>query len=89
MLLVAFHVVAVAPAFFGAAVVLLALRAMTMHEAYETMEWHVLVLLAALIPVSHAVQTTGGTDLIAGWLTPAVQVLPRWGRSPSSSSPRW
>ena len=79
MLLVAFHVVAVAPAFFGAAVVLLALRVMTMHEAYETMEWHVLVLLAALIPVSHAVQTTGGTDLIAGWLTPAVQVLPPLG----------
>ena len=68
-----------APAFFGAAVVLLALRVMTMHEAYETMEWHVLVLLAALIPVSHAVQTTGGTDLIAGWLTPAVQVLPPLG----------
>jgi di/tricarboxylate transporter len=79
MLLVAFHVVAVAPAFFGAAVVLLALRVMTMHEAYETVEWHVLVLLAALIPVSHAVQSTGGTDLIAGWLTPAVQVLPPLG----------
>jgi di/tricarboxylate transporter len=47
-----------------------------MNEAYETIEWHVLFLLAALIPVSHAVQHTGGTDLIAGWLTPMVQLLP-------------
>jgi len=28
-----------------------------------------LVLLAALIPVSGAIQTTGGTDLVAGWIS--------------------
>ncbi len=37
-------------AFFGAAVLLLVLRVMTMHEAYETIEWPVIVLLGALIP---------------------------------------
>ena len=30
---------------------------MTMHEAYDTMEWHVLILLGALIPISHAMAT--------------------------------
>ncbi|KAA2214098.1 SLC13 family permease [Teichococcus oryzae] len=68
MLLVALHVVPVAIAFFAASVVLLLLRALSMHEAYEAMEWPVLVLLAALIPVSEAVQSTGGTDLIAAGL---------------------
>jgi len=69
MALVAARLVPVAVAFFGAAVVLLVLRTLTMREAYESMEWPVLVLLAALIPVSGAIQTTGGTDLVAGWIS--------------------
>ena len=73
--LVALHVAPVAIAFFGAAVVLLLLRVMTMHEAYETVEWHVLILLGALIPISHAVRDSGGTNLIAGWLSVAVHGL--------------
>ena len=76
MALLALHLVPVAVAFFGAAVVLLALRAMTMREAYGTVEWSVLILLGALIPVSEAIRTTGGTDLIAGWLSGAVATLP-------------
>ncbi len=70
--LVAMHVVGVAVAFFGAAVVLLLLRTMTMHEAYKTVEWHILFLLGALIPLSHAVRDTGGTDLLARGLEAAV-----------------
>lgn len=76
MALVAAHVLPVAVAFFGAAVVLLLLRTMTMHEAYATVEWHILILLGALIPLSHAVQATGGTDLLAGWLRGAVEGTP-------------
>ncbi len=68
MALVAFHVVPVAIAFFGAAVALLLFRVMTMHDAYKTVEWHILVLLGALIPLSHAIRDTGGTDLLAGLL---------------------
>ena len=75
MALVAFHVVGVAVAFFGAAVVLLVLRTMTMHEAYRTVEWHILFLLGALIPLSHAVRDTGGTDLLAHGLEAAVHGL--------------
>ena len=65
MTLVALKLVGVAVAFFGAAVVLLLLRTMTMHEAYKTVEWHIVFLLGALLPLSHAVRDTGGTDLIA------------------------
>ncbi len=75
MTLVAFKVVGVAVAFFGAAVILLLLRTMTMHEAYKTVEWHILFLLGALIPLSHAVRDTGGTDLLARGLGHAVEGL--------------
>ncbi len=76
MALVALHALPVAVAFFGAAVVLLLLRVMTMQEAYETVEWHILILIGALIPLSHAVQTTGGTALLAGVLQHAVAGIP-------------
>ncbi len=75
MTLVAFKVVGVAVAFFGAAVILLLLRTMTMHEAYKTVEWHILFLLGALIPLSHAVRDTGGTELLARGLEHAVHGL--------------
>ena len=79
MVLLAFHVVPVAVAFFGAAVVLLVFRVMTMDEAYKTVEWQLLVLLGALIPVTDAIRTTGGADLIAGWLTPLMHAMPPMG----------
>jgi di/tricarboxylate transporter len=36
-------------------------------------------MLGALIPVSDALRTTGGTDLIAAWLSTAAAALPAWG----------
>ena len=79
MLLVGFGIAPVGIAFFGAAVTLLALRTLTMREAYDAMEWPVLFLLAALIPVSESIRTTGGTDLIAAWLQDTVSLLPPLG----------
>lgn len=79
MVSVALHVVPVATAFFGAAVVLLLIGALNLKEAYETVEWPILVMLGALIPVSDALRTTGGTDLIAAWLAAAGAALPPLG----------
>ncbi|KQT53022.1 MULTISPECIES: SLC13 family permease [unclassified Aureimonas] len=76
MLLTALGLANATMAFFGAAVVLLLLRVMSMNDAYHTVEASVIVLLAALIPVSEAIQTTGGTDLIAVWLSPVLHGLP-------------
>jgi len=74
--LVATGAAPVAPAFFGAAVAMALFRVLTLKEAYEAIEWPILVLLGSLIPVSEALRTTGGTDLIAGWLSYAAQSLP-------------
>ena len=68
MTLVGLGVAPVAIAFFGAAVVIVALGGLRMREAYAALDGPLLVLIAALIPVSDAIQTTGGSDLIAGWL---------------------
>lgn len=76
MILVAFGVVSVAAGFFGAAVLVIACGALRMREAYAALEGPVLILVAALIPVSDTVQASGGTDLIAGWLSGAFNGLP-------------
>ncbi len=76
MALVALGVVPVAVGFFAAAVLVVACGVLRMREAYAALEPPVLVLVAALIPVSDAIQKTGGADLIAGWLSGAFHGLP-------------
>ena len=89
MVLVAFELLPVAIAFFGAGVLLVLLGSLTLREAYEVIEWPILVMLGALIPVSEAIRTTGGTDLIAGWLSSAAACCRRPARWCSSWSPPW
>src|SRR5690606_7764840 len=37
------------------------------------------VMLGALIPVSESIRTTGGADLIAGWVYQFASILPSYG----------
>jgi di/tricarboxylate transporter len=69
MLLVATQVVPVAFGFFGAAVLLVVLKSISLREAYDVIEWPLLILIGALIPVSEAMQSTGATDILASWLS--------------------
>jgi di/tricarboxylate transporter len=48
-----------------AVVVLLLLRAVDIREAYRSVEWSVLLLIAAFVPVGLAMQTTGTAQLLA------------------------
>jgi di/tricarboxylate transporter len=65
MLLVAVQAVPVSIAFFGAAVLMVAVGALRMREAYAALDGPLLVLIAALIPVSDAIRASGGADLVA------------------------
>ncbi|HEX8663098.1 MAG TPA: SLC13 family permease [Beijerinckiaceae bacterium] len=76
VLLVALDVLPVAVAFFGAAVLLVLFGALPIREAYQSIEWPILVMLGALIPVSDAIRTTGATEIIATWLSHAAGLLP-------------
>ncbi|MHB2168529.1 SLC13 family permease [Alsobacter sp. R-9] len=79
MLATAVGVVPVTIAFAGAALGLVLSGALPVREAYDGIEWPILVMLAALIPVSDAIRTTGGTDLVAGLLAQTAATLPPWG----------
>ena len=71
---VALTVVGVVPAsvaFVGAVLAIAALRLLPLPDLYSSIDWPVVVLLGAMIPVTQALQTTGGTDLIAGWIAGA------------------
>jgi di/tricarboxylate transporter len=65
--------------FFGAGVLTILFGSLTLREAYDTVEWPILVMLGALIPVSDAIRTTGGTDVIATVLSAAAHALPAYG----------
>jgi len=44
-------------------------------EVYESVEWPVIVLLGSLIPIGSALESSGGTALIAQWILSATQGL--------------
>jgi di/tricarboxylate transporter len=79
MILTAFGVLPVALAFFGAAVLMVLVGAVAIRQLYDIVDWPIVLMLATLIPVSEALRTTGGTDLIAGWLSAAASGLPSYG----------
>jgi di/tricarboxylate transporter len=63
-------------AFFAAALALVVFRVIPLREVYRAVDGPILVMLAALIPVSDTLRTTGGSDLIAGWLSGIAVNLP-------------
>jgi di/tricarboxylate transporter len=79
MLLTAFGVLPVATAFFAAAVAMVLFGALSLREAYGSIDWPILVMLGSLIPISESIRTTGGADLIAGWLYQLSSTLPAYG----------
>lgn len=78
MALAALGLVPATVAFFGAAVMVILSGSVPIRNAYESIEWPILVMLGALIPVSGALQETGGTQLISHWLSSVVTDAPPW-----------
>jgi di/tricarboxylate transporter len=69
----------VALAFFGAAALIMLAGALPAREAYRAIEWPILIMLGALIPVADALRTTGGSALLGNWLSAVSTSLPAWG----------
>jgi di/tricarboxylate transporter len=63
-------------AFLSGAVAMVLSGVLKLEEAYHAIEWPILILFAALIPVSDTLRSTGGTDLIAGALARVATHLP-------------
>lgn len=49
-----------------------------LSEIYTHIEWPVVVLLGSMIPLGAALETSGGTELIAGSLVNLTEGLPAW-----------
>ncbi|MFK7752906.1 MAG: SLC13 family permease [Sedimentitalea sp.] len=53
-------------------------KIMPISEIYDHIEWPVVVLLGSMIPLGAALDSSGGTELIAGALVGLTQGLPAW-----------
>jgi di/tricarboxylate transporter len=73
-----FELVSAPIAFVGAAVALVLFGIVTLREAYTAVEWPILILIGALIPIGEAVQHNGTATLIATALAGGVAHLPSY-----------
>lgn len=64
----AFGLLPAAVSFAGGVLASMALRTVPARQVFEAVDWPVIVLLAALIPVAGAMEDTGAADLIARFL---------------------
>ena len=79
ILLTAFQIVPVQAA-FGATVLAIALfNWLPIRQLYEAVDWPIIILLAAMLPIGTALQTSGGTSMIAHFLVhTASHIQPIW-----------
>ncbi len=49
---------------------------LTLHEAYESIDWPIIILLGAMIPLGLALEKTGGAQLIANQILRLSDLLP-------------
>lgn len=71
--LATFGVVDLAVALAGAVVLLVALNVVPLRELYDAVEWPVIVLLGSMIPIGAALESSGGTTLIASGIVGVAQ----------------
>lgn len=65
----AFNLAPVEVSFGGAVLAILLFKALPLRSLYESIDWSVIILLAGMIPIGAALQSTGGTALIAHYFT--------------------
>jgi len=64
--------------FIGAILVYVFSGILPVRDLYKNIDWPIIVLLGAMIPISNALQSTGTTTLIADQVTIMTQGLPAW-----------
>lgn len=68
----------IAVAFLAAIILFVVMDILPTRELYSHIDWPIIVLLGAMIPVGQALQNTGATDLIALNIVAATSGLPIW-----------
>ncbi len=65
-----------AVSFLGAAALIAALKLIAPTEIYPSVDWSVIVLLAAMIPVGASFETSGAAGMVADWLGGVLEDAP-------------
>ena len=78
LLLTSLGILSVQVSFVAAVVVLLLTRFISLESAYQAIDWPVIILLGAMIPVGEALETTGGAARIAGTIAGLGGFMPPW-----------
>lgn len=68
IILAALQLIPVEVAFGGAVLFMVLFQSIKIRNVYESIEWQIIILLAAMIPIGNALQSTGGTQLITNQL---------------------
>ena len=76
MIAIAVGAVQVEVGFFVAATLTVLLRLITPREAYDAVDWPIIVMLGCLIPVGEALKDTGASGLLADGLTVLATQMP-------------
>jgi di/tricarboxylate transporter len=74
--LIALDLAPAAPALVGAALVMVLTGLIAPGEMYDSIDIPVIILLAAMLPIGHALETTGASELIASGLLDAASAAP-------------
>lgn len=64
--------------FVAAAVAMVMTRVLSLRSAYRAIDWPILVLLGAMIPVGTAFETSGAAERLSGGLAALSQTAPPW-----------
>jgi len=72
----ALDILPVQVAFPAAALVMVVMGLISAKEIYESIDWPIIILLGAMFPLGHALETTGGAQLIAGKMMLLADRLP-------------
>lgn len=76
IIVTALQLIPVQAAFGGAVLIMVVFNMIPARLLYDAIDWPIIILLAAMIPIGSALQTTGGTAMIAGWLTESATHIP-------------
>ena len=76
--MVVFNILPVEIAFSIAAMAMVLIKILPVKNVYQNIDWPIIILLAAMIPVGEAFETTGGAELISSQVIILSDSFPTW-----------
>jgi di/tricarboxylate transporter len=75
MLSASFDILSIVEATVIGSIILLVLRSISIEEAYESINWPVIFLIALLVPIGIAMENTGTGQYLSTWITHIAQIV--------------